>query len=224
MKQSLIALAVFGTIGLVGCGSTSKPTALDQPVEYKTPVKDATITTEFMDNEIKLHYTLLGKLEKIEVTGVAEAWKKQHDVLSEVDAKNKLIKFIYGESVSSERTTRVIAKSIERAQDDVVNDFKSTQGNLKPVDSSSKEDRDLMSDQDNTESSQKANTALRKASVVNTTLVNTVDTIKATGRLTGVIKVREFTKDDGKTYVAVYEWNQKNQAVADSLKSIMSGR
>ena len=64
MKQSLIALAVFGTIGLVGCGSTSKPTALDQPVEYKTPVKDAKITTEFMDNGIKLHYTLLGKLEK----------------------------------------------------------------------------------------------------------------------------------------------------------------
>jgi hypothetical protein len=223
MKQSLIALAVFGTIGLVGCGSTSKPTALDQPVEYKTPVKDAKITTEFMDNGIKLHYTLLGKLESIEVTGVAEAWKKQHDVISEIDAKNKLVKFIYGETVSTDRNMRVIAKSIENAKDDVTNDFRSSQGTLKSTDGA-KDDKDLMSTLEGDESTQKANTALRRASIINTTIINTVDNIKSSGRLTGVIKTREFTKDDGKTYVAVYEWTQKNQAVADSLRSIMSAK
>jgi hypothetical protein len=223
MKRSLIALAVFGTIGLVGCGSTQKPTTLDQPVEYKTAVKDAKITTEFMDNGIKLHYTLLGKLESIEVTGVAEAWKKQHDVISEMDAKNKLVKFIYGESVSNERNMRVIAKSIENAKDDVSNDFKSSQGTLKTADGP-KEDKDLMADMEGNESTQKANVALRRASIINTTIINTVDNIKSSGRLTGVIKVREFTKDDGKTYVAVYEWTERNQAVADSLRSIMSGK
>jgi hypothetical protein len=55
-------------------------------------------------------------------------------------------------------------------------------------------------------------------------LVDTVTNITARGRLTGVRKARDMKVDDGKTYVAVYEWSENQQATADFIRDRMMNR
>ena len=211
MKKTALALSVVALLGLTACSST-KNIGMNPPSETTTAVKDTTISTDFKDQGIKIYYTLMGNLDRIEVYGIAPAWKGNVDVLAEMDAKEKLIKFIHGESVSSERRSRIIARSLDRAQDNTSNRFKSADGSAN-FDAADLEKMDGNESRDNN--------STRTASRLENTLVNTVTTITASGRLTGVRKVRDGRMQDGKFYVAVYQWSEKDQGVADMMRNRM---
>lgn len=207
MKRTIISLTILASLGLVGCSSFGSKTKAEAPIvpqEWKTPVKDATLSVDFRDDGIKVYYTMFGKLEKIEVYGMAPAWKSNVTILAEADAMSKLVKFVHGKEVTSNEVTKILGKAIEKSQDGYSNDFDS---------------KELIAD--NAPSSRKTNSALRNASVVNETLVNTVTTITSRGRLTGVRKVNDMIRDNGKMYVAVYQWTHKDQATSEYLRKMM---
>ena len=202
-------------ITLTGCGSLgfgSKEQALTPPSDSQTAVRDGTISTEFKDEGIKLFYTFTGKLDRIEVYGLAPAWKGNVDVLAEADAMDKLVKFVHGKTVSTDRRVKIMAKSLDKARDNTLNRFKSNDDNLN-FDSKELEN----SGSENTSN----NTSRRIADRVENTLVTTVTNITAKGRLTGVRKVRDSVVQDGKMYVAVYQWSEKDQATSEFIRGRM---
>ena len=213
MKKTALAMSMAAMITVTGCGSFgSKQQALSPSTDSQTAVKDGTISTEFKDEGIKLFYTFTGNLDRIEVYGLAPAWKGNVDVLAEADAMDKLVKFVHGKTVSTDRRVKIMAKSLDKARDNTLNRFKSNDDNLN-FDSRELEN----SGPENTSN----NTSRRIADRVENTLVNTVTTITAKGRLTGVRKVRDSVVQDGKMYVAVYQWSEKDQATSEFVRGRM---
>lgn len=208
MKRTIISIAILASFGITGCSSTGSNTKAEGPTmpqEWKTTVKETELSVDFKDEGIKVYYTIFGKLEKIEVYGMAPAWKSNVTILAEADAMSKLVKFVHGKEVSSSETVKLLGKAIEKSQDGYTNDFDS---------------KELQAD--NTPNSRKTNSALRSASVVNDTLVDTVTTITSRGRLTGIRKVKDMVQDNGKMYVAVYQWSHKDQATSEYLRKMMA--
>ena len=215
MKKTALAMSMAAMITVTGCGSLgfgNKEQALAPPTDSQTAVRDSTISTEFKDEGIKLFYTFTGKLDRIEVYGLAPAWKGNVDVLAEADAMDKLVKFVHGKTVSTDRRVKIMAKSLDKARDNTLNRFKSNDDNLN-FDSKELENTG--------EENSRNNTSRRIADRVENTLVNTVTTITAKGRLTGVRKVRDSVVQDGKLYVAVYQWSEKDQATSEFIRGRM---
>lgn len=214
MKRNLLVLAILAT--LVGCSSTNGN--LIKPAnDAVTPIKDTKITTSFVDEGIKITYTSGGKLEKIDVYGVAPAWKRNHEIIAEADAMDKLVKFVHGKNVSTDRRVKIISRALDNASDLTLNKFSSNDGTVE-TDSKSLEGELKNS---NGEESQKSNTAKRNARIVDETMVNAVQTITSSGRLVGVLKVGEAVKDDGKTYLAHYQWSKKDMGAAIEIRNEM---
>ena len=218
MNKTLLAVAVVAALGLVGCSSISKQPTVAVPENVRTAVKDTTISTEFRDQGIKVHYSITGKLEKIEVIGIAPTWKGNHTILAELDAKEKLIKFVHGEDVSSDRRVRIIAKSLDRAQDSTLNQI---EHNLSEISFSAQE---LDQEEPRTHSITPGgddNASRRTASRVDRTLVDAVTVATSAGRLRGVIKVGDSVSRDGKFYTAKYEWSERANNAAEFMRSRM---
>ena len=213
MEKTALAMSMAAMITVTGCGSFgSKQQALSPSTDSQTAVKDGTISTEFKDQGIKLFYTFTGNLDRIEVYGLAPAWKGNVDVLAEADAMDKLVKFVHGQTVSTDRRVKIMAKSLDKARDNTLNRFKSNDDNLN-FDSKELEN----AGSENTSN----NTSRRIADRVENTLVTTVTNITAKGRLTGVRKVRDSVVQDGKMYVAVYQWSEKDQATSEFIRGRM---
>lgn len=207
----MIAMALIAT--LAGCSSFTggDRSGMSPPSDTTTPVKDTRVATDFEDSGVKIYYTLMGNLDRIEVTGTAPAWKGQYAVVAELDAKEKLIKFIHGESVSTERRVKVIGKALEKAKDNTLNKFKSADGTVNFTESELSQDDNDKSD----------NTSRRIAERVDNTVITAVTNITAKGRLTGVRKIREGTRDDGRLYTATYQWSEKDQSTAEFIRKRM---
>ena len=233
MKTKILALAVSAAL-LGGCSSVGSLNPfggsgvgnVNQPADNTTAVKDQTVRTEFTGNGIQVEYTLLGELKAIEVVGVADAWKGNFDVLAEADAKEKLVKFIYGEDVDSDRRVKIIAKAIDRATDNAVNKINSDFDTITQT-----VDTELLAEidqeQNNSTGSQAAandNTSRRIAAKVETTVSTAITTITSGGRLTGIRKISDEVRDNGRIYAATYRWTRKDQAAAQELRGIMSGK
>lgn len=214
MKRKISAI-VIATI-LSGCG-TFKDKGIQPASDAVTPVKETRITTEFRDEGIKIYYTSTGNLEKIEVIGVSPAWKRNHDIIAEADAMDKLVKFIHGKNVTSERRIKIISRALDHASDLTNNKFKTVDGTVET------DSRELEGEikNNNGEESQKENTAKRNARIVDETTVNAIQTITASGRLVGVRKIGDSVKDDGKLYVAYYQWSKKDLATAIEIRNEM---
>ena len=217
MKKSALALALAAALGLSACSSTKTTGGLNPPSDSQVAVKDTQISTDFKDQGIKIFYTLTGNLDRIEVYGLAPAWKGNVDIIAEADAMDKLVKFVHGQTVSTERRVKIMTKTLDRARDNTLNRFKSTDGSL------SFNATDIENDMPNNsgEESSKDNTSRRVADRVENTLVNTVNTITAKGRLTGVRKIGDRVVGDGKIYVAVYQWSEKDQATSEFIRGKM---
>lgn len=222
MNKHMVALAVMTVLGITGCSSTKSPTqGLTPPADANVAVKDRTVAAHFKDRGIEVHYTVLGKLEKIYVWGVAPAWKgpDQMRILAELDAKVKLMKFVHGEQAESTQRAQIIARSLDRARDNALNRF----------DSNTSQDADFSFDTAQIEaeirrdpgSASEDNTSRRIAETIDRTIVNQVQTLTASGRLTGVIKVDDGRSRDGKYYFAKYEWSEKTQGTSQFLRERM---
>jgi len=212
-----VALAVAIGVIMSGCSSFGSKGITPSP-DAVTPVKEQKLSTSFTDEGVKIYYTASGKLEKIEVHGQAPAWKRNVEVIAEADAMDKLVKFIHGKNVSSERRTKIISKAIDNASDVTSNKFRTVDGTFE---TESKQLEDELRSTKNGEEIQKDNTAKRKAQIVDETLVNTVTEIRSAGFLIGVRKISDAIKDDGKVYTAVSQWSETDVATATSIRATM---
>jgi len=212
--MKIAGIILFLTISLTACSSA--PNKFSENLN----LKDQAISTDFTDEGIKITYSFTGKLDSIEVYGQAESWRGNVEVIAEADAMAKLVKFVNGKNVSSERRVKVISRSIEEAQDNKLDKYKSQDGTInvtdKQVDSESSFDKNQQTSQDSS--------AMRNAKALNETIVTTVTNITSKGRLTGVRKIRDFQRNDGKVYVAVYVWSDKDQATSEYIRNRMQGK
>lgn len=217
MKKTALTIALVAALGLSACSSTKTTGGLNPPSDSQVAVKDTQISTDFKDEGIKIYYTLMGNLDRIEVYGMAPAWKGNVDIIAEADAMDKLVKFVHGQNVSTERRVKIMTKTLDRARDNTLNKFKTTDGT---VAFNAAEVENSMPSGSGEESS-KDNTSRRIADRVENTLINTVNTITAKGRLTGVRKVNDRVVNDGKIYVAIYQWSEKDQATSEFIRGKM---
>lgn len=223
MNKHIATLAVISVLGVSGCSGTKPPTVsgdLTAPSDTKTAVKDRVVAAHFRDRGIELHYSMMGKLEKVVVWGVAPAWKANYEILAELDAKAKLVKFVHGESISNEIRTEIISRSLDRARDNTLNRF----------DSNTSQEADFSFDTAQIEAeiqrgapapARDDNTSRRIADRVERTMLNTVQTLTSSGRLAGVVKVDDGRSRDGKYYFARYEWSDRSQDTGQYLRGRM---
>lgn len=220
MKKTVLAVALIASLGLSGCSSMNPfaTKGVEPAAGTETAVKDTRVSTEFADQGIKIHYDLFGNLKRIEVYGVAPAWKGNADIIAEADAKEKLVKFIHGETVSTNRRTRIIAKSIDKARDNTLNKIKTVDGS---INFTANELEQPEAAAPRKESATPDNTSRRIADRLETTLVDAVTTITSKGRLTGLRKIRSESANDGRTYVAVFQWSEQDQGTSEFIRSRM---
>ena len=205
MKHKFKLILIAAAISMAGCSSAVK---LNDPA----PIKNTKLATNFTDEGVKIFYTFTGKLERIEVYGHADAWKGNVETLAEADALAKLVKFVYGNDVSTNRKVSIIGKAIENAEDAT---------NTDTITSDSKE---LESELKNKPNNSNSTNAKRTAKIVNETIADTVTSMKSQGKLVGVRKANDYQKDNGKTYVAVYVWSEKDQAISENIRTRMMGK
>jgi hypothetical protein len=184
-------------------------------------VKEQRLSTDFTDEGIKITYTFTGKLESIEVFGQAEAWRGNVEAIAEADAMAKLTKFVYGKDVSTSRRVKVIGRSIEAAKDNKLTAYSNKEGDIEITD---KQIEGLPLTAGSNAKTDNSSTAERQATALNATIVTTITDITSKGRLVGVRKVRDFQRNDGKVYVAVYVWSEKDQAASEYIKKRMQNK
>ena len=212
MKTLLLALMASFILG--ACSNTPNNSSSG------TNLKDQAISTDFTDEGIKITYTFTGKLQSIEVYGQAEAWRGNVEAVAEADAMAKLTKFVNGQTVSTNRRVQVIGKSIEEARDHKLDKYKSQDGTINVT---AQQIESEFSGGQNQQSSKETNAA-RNAKAINETIVTTVTNITSKGRLTGVRKIRDYQRNEGKIYVAVYVWSDKDQATSEYIRNRMQGK
>ena len=184
-------------------------------------VKEQRLSTDFTDEGIKITYTFTGKLESIEVFGQAEAWRGNVEAIAEADAMAKLTKFVYGKDVATSRRVQVIGRSLEAAKDNKLTAYSNKEGDIEITD---KQIEGLPPIGGSNAKTDTSSTAERQATALNATIVTTITDITSKGRLVGVRKVRDFQRNDGKVYVAVYVWSEKNQAASEYIKKRMQNK
>jgi len=204
MKHKFKLILLAAALSMSGCSSVK----LNEP----SAIKDTKLATNFTDEGVKIFYTFTGKLERIEVYGHADAWKGNVEILAEADALAKLVKFVYGNDISTNRKVSIIGKAIENAED-VTN-----------TDTITSDSKELESELKNKPSNSNSTNARRTAKIVNETITDTVTSMKSQGKLVGVRKAKDYQKDNGKTYVAVYVWSEKDQAISENIRTRMMGK
>ena len=215
--NKILAVAVAATI-ISGCSSFgNKPvTSVSQPSENGTAVKDATVGL-INDEGVKIVYTLLGNVKRIEVYGVAPAWKGNVEILAEADAKERLVKYLYDEQVESRRNVEVISRTLDKARDNALNPIGDTELTFDAEEIEAEVDLNLQYAQKGRED----NTSRRIAQRIEETKISAITRITTGGTLRGVRKVGYQIKDDGKTYVAQYEWSPEAQETANDVRRLM---
>lgn len=228
MKTAPLAIAIVFPVTLLASACSSTPKSSDTGA-----VTDQRLATNFTDQGIKVFYTLTGKLEKIEVTGQADAWKGNVELQAEADAYAKMVKFLYGADVSQERKLKIIGRAMEKAQDQSLDRTQLVDGAIMTSDHDIElEERSLKAEaKPETKASpvikpgsERSKSVQRAARALNDTMMETATTLTAAGRLTGMRKVRDNVVNRGKTYVATYEWNERDQASLESVRARMNAR
>lgn len=214
MLQRIICIGLISMLMACSSPDSSKSNRSES-------VKEQRLSTDFTDEGIKITYTFTGKLESIEVFGQAEAWRGNVEAIAEADAMAKLTKFVYGKDVSTSRRVQVIGRSLEAAKDNKLTAYTNKEGDVEITD---KQIEGLPLVGGSNAKTNTSSTAERQATALNATIVTTITDITSKGRLVGVRKIRDFQRNDGKVYVAVYVWSEKNQAASEYIKKRMQNK
>lgn len=223
MKQHILVTAVTAVmLAVSGCSSTSKsgPSA-----SATTAIADQRLAvSDFKRQGVRIGYTLGGDVDWIETTGYAPVWGSSQNAareafrVAELEAKKSLNDFINKESITSTVSVRMISQNLESAKDQRTNSFSSNR---------SGEDQLVALDEDpraneNKETTQEANTAVRNDALRIASRVNTTITTQNRGILGGLYLVEGKVINDGKNVQVVYRWDRKSNAVRQNLRNLMS--
>lgn len=213
-------LILTASLFLGGCSSfgdaNQSKSQTSLPSEGMGNIKDAKLAVDFSDEGVKVFYSSLGNVDRIEVFGHAPVWKGNHTVIAEADAMDKLVKFVYGQSVSSNKKVEILSKALDIASDDLNKSYQTVDGAI----TLTKKQIEAVPSPNPTSDSQESSNK-RIAKTVDQTLVSTVNSMYSQGRLTAIRKVRDEVQDGGKQYVAIYQWSKKDQATANYVRSLM---
>lgn len=223
MKQHILVTAVAAVMLTVsGCSSTgnSGPSA-----SATTAIADQRLAvSDFKRQGVRIGYTLGGDVDWIETTGYAPVWGSSQNAareafrVAELEAKKSLNDFINKESITSTVSVRMISQNLEHAKDQRTNSFSSNK---------SGEDQLVALDEDpkaneNKETTQEANTAVRNDALRIASRVNTTITTQNRGILGGLYLVEGRVINDGKNVQVVYRWDRKSNAARQNLRNLMS--
>lgn len=221
-RVSSLTLVTIAALALSACSTpklfSSNNEGVNAPKVEAVLEKTASLSTEFKREGVKIYYTWSGDVDRIEAKGFANVWTGEFEHVAELQAKEKIVKFLRGETVTSSRKTQVIAKSLERAQDNTLNKFKSVDGSVNTT------AEEIEKEAGDKEENSRTNTALRKASINNAQIVTSTLTVSSAGRLTAVRKISGEVVNDGKVYVATYMWSPRDQKAARSIANMMDAR
>ena len=223
MKQHILVTAVAAVMLTVsGCSSTGNTGNANSAA---TAIADQRLAvSDFKRQGIKIGYTLGGDIDFIETTGYASVWGSSQNAareafrVAELEAKKALNDFINKESITSSVSVRMISQNLESAKDQRTNSFssnKSGEDQLVALDEDPKAN-------DNKETTQEANTAVRNDALRIASRVNTVITTQNRGILGGLYLVEGRVINDGKNVQVVYRWDRKSNAARQNLRNLMS--
>jgi hypothetical protein len=221
--KKLLPVAVAALLG--GCASIdnlnpfteSTDYTVSQPGDNTVAVKDQKVGL-VNDEGIKIYYTLLGDLDRIEVYGVAPAWKGNVEIVAELDAKERLVKYLYDEKVNTSRSVEVLTRTIDKARDNALNKMQNGLPQDQVVEFAEEKVEAEVVEQPNKTSN---NTSRRVAERIESTKISALTKITSGGTLRAMRKVSSEVRDDGRTYVAVYRWSEKDQDTANSIRTKM---
>jgi hypothetical protein len=224
--KKLVALAV-ATAFISGCSTSGlnpfnkgeSRTVVSQPSENTTAVKDQTVGL-VNEEGVKIYYTMLGDLDRIEVYGVAPAWKGNVEIVAEADAKERLVKFLYDSQVDTRRNVEIITRTLDKARDNSLNMMEGNEQLFQQETIAEEVDRQM----DTAKTNPEDNTSRRIAQRVEQTKITALTKITSGGALRGVRKIGSEIRNDGKTYVAIYQWSEKDQKTAVEIRNKMFGK
>lgn len=228
MKKRILVLALTAaTIQLIGCSSTkgtdvASGATINPGVSATTAIADQRLAaSEFKSQGIKVYYTLFGELEAIEVTGYAAVWggsmnaARESYRIAELEAKKSLNDFINKETIQTSTSVRMISENLEHAQDQTNNKFSTNKSDeLVAVDDS---DAKTSGPVDSKENSATRNNALKIASNLSTTIINT-----NRGILGGLYLKEGAVIDDGRAVKVVMRWDKKHNAIRLQIRNQMA--
>jgi len=225
--KKLLAVAIATTI-LSGCSTIPNPFAdndkfiVNQPSENWTAVQYVKVGV-VNDEGIKIYYTLLGDLDRIEVYGFADAWKGNVEIVAELDAKERLVKYLYDEKVDTDRSVEIITKTLDKARDSALNRIENGLDPQTVVEFSEEQIEQEVEGENQATVSQNldTNTSRRTAERIEATKIRALTRITSGGSLRAMRKVGSEVRNDGKTYIAVYEWSEKGQDTANQIRRKM---
>ena len=222
-KVASYATVAIGLL-LVGCNTTTTLPSIDSTKsvpQANTTEQSQNLSTEFRREGVMVFYKSSGQVDRVVAKGYAPVWQQQYEHVAELEAKEKLVKYLRGESVSSTRKTAVIAKSIERARDANSNKTTTSDGTIATVaeDLESDTSSNSKQEQNSTAASQARSTAINNAQRVTSTL-----TVTAIGRLSAVRKINGEIIENGKTYVGTYYWSPTDKDSANSITRMMDSK
>jgi hypothetical protein len=223
MKQRILVTAMVAVVlGITGCSSINNkgPSA-----SATTAIADQRLAvSDFKRQGVRIGYTLGGDIDFIETTGYAPVWgnsqnaAKQAFRVAELEAKKSLNDFMNKETITSNVSVRMISQNLEHAKDQRTNSFSS---NKKGEDQLVALDEDPRANE-NKETTQEANTAVRNDALRIATSVNTTITTQNRGILAGLYLVEGKVINDGKNVQVVYRWDRKSNAARQNLRALMS--
>ena len=224
MKQHVLVTAVAAVVlTITGCSSTGSSGSSSSSAA--TAIADQRLAvSDFKRQGIRIGYTLSGDVDWIEITGYAPVWGSSQNAareafrVAELEAKKSLNDFINKESITSSVSVRMISQNLEHAKDQRTNSFSSNRGG---------EDQLVALDEDpkvneNRETTQEANTAVRNDAMRIASRVNTTITTQNKGILGGLYLVEGQVINDGKNVQVVYRWDRKSNANRVKLRNLMS--
>ncbi len=216
--MKIFRLLLLCCTGLTACSAPEKNNTLLSHPPTSAIQPSSRIVTEFKREGISIYYTANGEVEKIEAIGYGKLWQNQYEHEAELDAKEKLTKFLRGESVTSSRKTNIIAKSLERVNDKSKSNTSNSTDGIRVL----AEDIDEKDpQQNNTELASMSKSYSNRQAFNNAQTITTSITVTAAGRLSAVKKIRGQIIEDGKIYMAIYEWSPKQQSAVKFITNSM---
>jgi hypothetical protein len=226
MKKSLLAMAVL-TVFMGGCSTATK--MLSDPgirSGEQTAISEQRVTQDFKRRGVKVEYSMFFRdIKAIEVTGYAPVWGNSPSAtesaykVAELDAKKKLIDFIWKETVASDTSVNMISKSLERGRDQKTNRIASNYDNqnvsISDIDVEGKPTQAAGSPQN-------VNVATRNDAVEIATTMNNFIRTNNKGILSGLRLVDNAVLDGGKVVSVVYRWDARHTGDIQDVRRMMS--